>query len=446
MMSDDEHGPFHCPAQECQRDQGDLDFGDAKRFYLHWVSTHKPRCPRTNCKYSLQDLSKSTESYFLRHWSSHFPNLNTGKSACGKCGRDFANANNRDRHAAKCEGNTADANRIVTEATGNDLEPDLVANLTGYVAPNLGSHDLSATATRWNLIGDISYDAGPSHLGDCTSSFAWLGEPSLGQEVTVPALSFQPTNTTANPENDYASFEQLLASPLPQHSFPGLAIDQCVMSRFQDTNALSNSRKRAIEDTATHMSKRHQYIVDGVGNLGDNCTVFGPYTETAESGEVLLAEPPGSNALRESDIATESVILGSQVRAPRGVAVANGADALTTSAASMITLPLRPLKQYALLEYSHDKTQSSISKHIDIHKRTAAVKTIVRSTSCLEGSSYDHYTWIRKLTRKARKTTDTTSFLVNDIFVSKRTRYPRVCNAETVTRLQLTPLSFGCTC
>lgn len=63
-MGDDAHRPFHCPSQECQLDQGDLDFGDAKRFYLHWFSTHKPRCPRTDCKYSLQDLSKSTESYF----------------------------------------------------------------------------------------------------------------------------------------------------------------------------------------------------------------------------------------------------------------------------------------------------------------------------------------------------------------------------------------------
>jgi len=444
MMSDDVYGPFHCPAQECQRDQGDLDFGDAKRFYLHWVSTHKPRCPRTNCKYSLQDLSKSTESYFLRHWSSHFPNLNTNKSACGKCGREFANANNRDRHAAKCEGNAADANRIVTEATGNDLEPDLVANLTGYVAPNLGSHDLPETATRWNLIGDVSYDARPSHLEDCTSSFAWLGEPSLGQEVTVPALSFQPTNTTANPENDYASFEQLLASPLPQHPFPGLAIDQCVMSQPEDTNALSSSRKRAIEHTAIHMSKRHQSIMDRVGNLSENFTDLDTYTETVEPSEVLLAEQPGRNALGESDIAPESMILGSQVHNPTIVTVANSVDTLTASATSMTTLPLRPLKHYTRLEYIYRSTQSSTSKHIEIRKKTAAVKTFVLSTSYPQASSYDHYTWIRKLTREPRKITDATSLLVNDILVSKRTRYPRVSAAKIVAYSPLTPLFFVC--
>src|SRR4051812_16974122 len=86
---------FRCPARECGHDESSPGFDDAKSFYVHWLSTHKPRCPRADCRYSIQDLSKTTESYFLRHWTTHFPKLNTSKSTCGKCGRQFANTNNR---------------------------------------------------------------------------------------------------------------------------------------------------------------------------------------------------------------------------------------------------------------------------------------------------------------------------------------------------------------
>lgn len=418
-MSDEAHGPFHCPAQECQRGQGNLDFGDAKRFYLHWVSTHKPRCPRTNCKYSLQDLGKSTESYFLRHWSSHFPDLNTGKSVCGKCGREFVNTNNRDRHAAKCESNTADANRTITEATANDLEPDLVTNLTGYAAQDLGFEGRPEANAHWDNIDDLSYDAGPSHLGVCMSSWAPLDEPSLEQEVTVPSLSLQPTNPTTNPQHDYASFEQMLASLLPQHLFRGIAIDRCATTEPEDTNALSSSSKRAIEDTAVHISKRHHSTIDRVGDLSESFTCTDPHTEAAEPGEFLFAEASGRTTFGQSGNIPESFISDSLARAPRKNVATSGVDGLTASASSTLTFPLRPLKKYDLLEYSYYGTQSSQAKHIEIYKKIAAVKTAVRSTSCLQASSYDHYTWIRKLTRKPRKITDATSLLVNDILVPR---------------------------
>lgn len=439
-MGNEALGPFYCPSQECRRDQGGHNFGDAKRFYLHWNSAHKPRCPRTDCKYSLQDLSKSTESYFLRHWTTHFSELSTGKSTCGKCGREFANSNNRDRHVAKCESNSADDNQTITEVTVNDLEPDLVSNFAEYAAPDLNPEAWPGTNANGVLVNDLSYDAGPSRLGECMSSFVWLGEPSLEQVVASPALRLQPTDSTSNQGHDYASFEQMLASPLPQHPFPGLVIDQCVMSQPQDTNALSSSRKRAIENTAFHMSKRHRSIMDGVGNLSQSYTGFDLCMESAEPGEVLLAEAPESTALRESDIVPESTIMRTQVHSARSVAVTNGVDALATSATSMTTLPLKPFKQYTLLEWI---TPSSSSKHIQIHKQTAAVKTLVRSTSCIQASSYDHYTWIRRLTRKSRKITVATSLLVNDVLVSKKTRFPRVSNTEMATSSPRRPLPFA---
>ncbi|GAB7331330.1 hypothetical protein MBLNU13_g02769t1 [Cladosporium sp. NU13] len=171
--------------------------------------------------------------------------------------------------------------------------------------------------------------------------------------------------------------------------------------------------------------------MDGVGNLIENHSDFDPYTQTAEPGEVLLAEPPERDAHRESDVALESMVLVSQAHTSTSVAVTNGVDALTAPATSMTTLPLRPFKRYTLLERSYHCSQCSKAENIEVHKKTAAVKTLVRSTSCFQASSYDHYTWIRKLTRKHRKITDATSLLVNDILVSKRTRYPRIIDDKS---------------
>lgn len=281
----------------------------------------------------------------------------------------------------------------------------------------------------------------------CGSSWAPPDEPSLEQAVTipVPALSLQPTDPTADPENDYTSFGQMLTSTLPQHPFPVLASDPCAMTQPEDTNALPSSRKRAIEDTATHISKRHQSILDRVDTLDERFTCPDAYTEAAEPGESLFAEVSGCTTLGESDNIPKSVILESLARTPRNFVATNGVDALTTSARSTITLPLKPLKDYALLEYSFYDKQSSKTKDIEIRKQTVAVKTFVRSTSCPQASSYDHHTWIRKLTRKPRKITDTTSFFINDIFVSKRTRRPRVRTAEIAALFSLAPLLSSCT-
>ena len=175
---------------------------------------------------------------------------------------------------------------------------------------------------------------------------------------------------------------------------------------------------------------RHQSILERVGNLSESFTCTDAYTEAAEPGEFLFAEVSGRTTFGESDNLPESVISESLARAPSEVVAINDVDTLTASASSTLTVPSRSLKTYGLLEYSYHGTKSSRAKQTEIYKKIAAVKTYVRSKRCLQASSYDHYTWIRKLTRKPRKITDATSLLVNDILVSKRTRYPRVSTVE----------------
>lgn len=429
-MGDDAHIPFRCPAQECQRGQVYLDVGDAKRFYLHWHATHKPRCPRTNCKYSLQDLSKTTESYFLRHWATHFPELKTGKSACGKCGQEFANANNRDRHALKCEGRTSVANISVTETAGLDLEHDLVTNPIRAVAPDFDSNEWLGVVADPDLVNDFLHGADSSLLEDLTTSEVQNVEPSDEPAFGFPEPSTQLTSLFANFENDYNIFERVIASSLPQ-SPPSGTIVQSVLELPQDTPEqycsesstdqgsathpgwpmkMSNdlhpsSRKRTIEDATTQISKRRQCVIgiDDSSNLSESTTLRGMSTDTVKS-----TIPQSSLYTRELTRTTNDI------------------NAPMISTRQTMTLPLRPVKRYVCLEESCYNEQSSTSGHIDIHKQVVAVKAFLPSTNGLREVSYDHHTWIRKLKRKPRKTTDTTSLLVNDILYSKKTRYPRV--------------------
>jgi hypothetical protein len=147
-MNDGTSEPFRCPAQGCHDVEQGSTFGDAKRFYLHWCSTHKPRCPRTDCKFSLKELSKTTESYFLRHWTTHFPELKPGQIACAKCGRHFANTSNRDRHAIKCVGGTSGDNRVVAEEAGHGYDLDATLDAVRPIAQEIDPHNWSG------LIGD----------------------------------------------------------------------------------------------------------------------------------------------------------------------------------------------------------------------------------------------------------------------------------------------------
>jgi hypothetical protein len=401
-------------------------------------------------------LKNSTQFDFLRHWSTHFPELNTSRSTCERCGREFANASNRNRHAAVCEGNTANANRTITEAPALELEPDLSANLTEPVdanrtitqAPALELEpDLSANLTEpvdanrttteapalerephllANLIEPVvstpewldvdngsANDAWLSQPEVQMSFSPWLNVPSLEQAFANPTLSLQPANPTADLCHNYTNFGQMPASTLQQCPFPGLAIDRFVTEHAENANMPSSSRKRGI-DEATHPSKRYQSIMNGVGNRSESLSRADPYTETAELGEVPLAGISGRTVFGVSNIVSESMIPESQVRAPKNVVVS-----------SMTTLP-RLLRQYDLLHSCYHSVPSSESEHLEVHRQIVAVKTFVRSTSSLQPSSHDNHAWIRRITRERQNITDETSFLVNNILVSKKTRCSRV--------------------
>lgn len=292
MMADDTREPFRCPAQGCHHDRSDVGFGDEKRLYLHWMSTHKPRCPRTDCKYSLQDLSKTTRSYFIRHWATHFPMLNTDKSACEKCGLYFANTNNRDRHATKCDGGMIAAQPAATDTVSVEGMPDLLmANRINSVTPALDFRMWSDTAADINLLNNLPCNVEQSFHTPTISS-TWQGVSLTEPTVFPPTLPWL-VSPVPIPEYAFHNVQRPHDSTLPRSPWiehlhidqvpdPHLdAIDQYIVSEQRPVQRIpwatpttdavhSSSRKRAAEDTTVFTSKRYQSIVNNDDTVGSD--------------------------------------------------------------------------------------------------------------------------------------------------------------------------------
>jgi hypothetical protein len=288
-MNDNTREPFRCPAQECHDDEQGSAFGDAKRFHLHWFATHKPRCPRTDCKYSLQDLSKTTKSYFLRHWATHFPDLRPDQSACAKCGRQFANANNRDRHAVKCVSGTSGDDPIVAEVTGHGYDMDATWNAFGDNATEIDFPNWSG------LIGDqmfpdtLHFDAEHAFFNDFAVPSVCMAEASGMITVAPPISTSYVAVSTVDPYFDYTVIEQtssfsLLHDPFslpmqgpraieledePADNFSGAKLDHMFDPEFLDmlevttgaNEIVSSSRKRLCENETSQRKRRHHTVV-----------------------------------------------------------------------------------------------------------------------------------------------------------------------------------------
>ena len=448
-MVGDTLGPFSCPAQACRRDGVAPEFENTKRFYLHWNSAHKPRCPRTDCPYNSQDLSKPTKWNFVRHWSTHFPELAVNKSACGKCQKLFPNASDRDRHAAKCEGGAAAANRSSTSS--RELEIEDVAGPNGQAAPDLHSEEWIETIADPNHASSLPHTLLMSSIGDSTSSGTCPGELSFEQAVTIPTFSSQLVNPFASPTHDFTAFDQMHPSSPLQHLFPHVAQGQRAFGRPQEANAPytgsrsnhgsnkhslrpvtvpegtpSMSRKRANEDSSVHASKRHRSSMENVGNVSASFSCTETHLGIAGSGQIPFAGASGGTMFYEIDTVLEPVIPDSETHIPEAIVLTNGNDAISSSSKFASIRPRASRKPHTQFECISHSTTVSSSPHVEAQKRIVAVKTTLSFIGGRQETTRDLHTWIRKLTHKRRKTADTTSLRVNDILVSKKTRYPRV--------------------
>jgi hypothetical protein len=448
-MDDDAHGPFFCPDQECQKHQVAPVLGDAKRFYLHWLSTHKPKCPRTDCRYSLQGLSKTTESYFLRHWSSHFPNLNTGKSACGKCGREFANSNNRDRHSSRCQNSTSTADFSSAESIGNGSEHGPASNQDSTIALNVDPHAQSENVTSQDTFrfDSLSWDAELVAPSGFITPSVWQAEA-----LDKPAVSFsgqyaQLASSTVERGPDCNNLEQMVTPSMSLCPSHDIARSRHARELSQATNDLytgsltnhgsdvnlpwsmaildavpARSRKRACENTTPHTAKRHQTSVDDIRNINAS---FTPQA-FAENSEVVFSGASECANLYRSNGCPRPMIQGSPLPTTGDDTTTDGDGALWKHLTFAATPPLKPIRQHTQLETTcYSKTLPG-SRRINVHSQVVAIKSYIPSENHLRVTTHDRHTLIRKLVFKPRKIKETTSLLVNNILMSKKTRFSRV--------------------
>jgi hypothetical protein len=450
-MSDATLGPFRCPAHDCHNDEQGTSLGDAKRFYLHWFSTHKPRCPRTDCKYSLQDLSKTTESYFLRHWTTHFPELNLSKSACDKCGRQFANVNNRDRHAIKCMSGTSGDDHVVTEETGHEHDLNTILSAVGDTAPKNGPFDWSGLDHGQGPSGTLLLDEGMTFLNEFALSSVCMAEPSSMIAVAPPISTSYVAVSTMDPYSDYTMVEQTLPFSLPHdpfslpvqrsrvieledelsNNFTGAKLDQMFDTNMLEVttgaNAIaSSSRKRPCEGETTQRKKRHQTVVTDADHF-DASFNFSDTHPGADNPEEMWLSPGISGSMSQGggfplELAAPAPHQSTSV----SLQITDDCDYPLSRSTLSGSLPLRIRKQYTRKSWTGTVSKQQ-SRCVYRSRQLIAVKSFVQTATGHQQVSYDHYTWVHKLIHGPRRTTDTTAILVNNVLVSKKTRFPRVC-------------------
>lgn len=419
MDGTDTRAPFRCPARECRNGQLGTDFGDTKHFYRHWYDTHQPRCPRTDCRFHNQKLSKATQFYFLRHWRRHYPELLASRSKCGKCERLFVNAANRDRHARKCNVSSTtfagptqqDFNKLcATEQVPafnagtafddvfNDWLPD---------SDNPNASSLAQGGTQTTLL-DIS-DGPPSWPTEVSHPSAELIS-GKNDHLNLATTSKDPINTRPRQHMASESREWLLG------------LDIAPASRKQKTKWAGYVQHAADLTPGDWLSDTSWHRLGLPGHEGttdmDTMSEQDAQLQNQESRKYNF----GSSGL-SLDLSPLST---PEKRESAGHQQKMGIDCRVID-----DLPMRIRRHYAPDRRSTQWTEKrSKSRHVTKHKQVVAVISYVPSQTGYREVSSDEQVWIHKIIRKLDHNhpniIETTSVIVNNVLNSK-TKYPRVC-------------------
>lgn len=331
------------------------------------------------------------------------------------------------------------------------LEP--TTGLTGHVTPGLGSGECVETIADPNPVSNLPYDIRTTPLGEPTFSGIWPSEPSFERAVTAPIPTLQLADTFLGSKCDSTRFEQMLEPSLPRHPFSDVAQGQGALEHTQGTNFTcngslanhesgkhplrpttkpdgtpSNSRKRPAEDMSLHASKRHRSCMNSFGNISASCNCSGTSPCNAGPGNIIFAGASGSTTSYESNTTPGPVVPDFQYSLSDGVVTTDNNNLASSPSTSTRIVPPTSLEPHTRVEYNSSSKTFSSSPRTEVYKQVFVIKTTLSFIGGRQETTYDHHTWIRRLTRKPRKITDVTSLLVNDALVSKKTRYPRVRN------------------
>jgi hypothetical protein len=456
-MSDATFEPFCCPVQGCNNNGQSRKFGDAKHFYLHWYSTHKPRCPRTDCKFSLKDLSKTTESYLLRHWATHFPELKSEQSACDKCGRHFANANNRDRHVARCTSGTSGDDRIVAEETGHEFDLDAALDAAldavGATAPENDPFDWSGLMGDQGPSGTLLSE-GMSFLNEFALPSVCMVEPPSMTTVAPPISTRHDAVSTMDLRSGYTMVGQTPASSLPHdpsslpvqgprvieleeesaNNFSGAKLDHMFDPNVLEVTAgadtvASSSRKRLWGGETTQREKRQQTVVIDADHSNTSFNFSDPNQRDCNSGEIWPSRETEGSMTQGSSFPLELTAPAHHQSTAVSFQIIDDHDYPLSHCTVSGNLPLRVHQQYTRKTWTRTISKKQ-ARCVYRSKQLIAVKSCVQTVTGHQQVSYDHHTWIHKLVHGSRRTTDTTTILVNNVMISKKTRFPRVCDSK----------------
>jgi hypothetical protein len=192
----------------------------------------------------------------------------------------------------------------------------------------------------------------------------------------------------------------------------------------------SSSRKRPWggEET-TQRKKRHQTVATGADHFDASFSFSDTHPGADNPGASQISPGILGSMSQGGGFPLESAAPITPQRTSVSFQITDDCDYSVSRSALSGSLPLKTPKQYKWEGWT-DTVSEQQSRYIRQSRQLIAVRSLIQTAAGHQQVSYDYHTWIHKLVHGSRRTTDTTAILINNVLVSKKTRFPRVCDFE----------------
>jgi hypothetical protein len=187
----------------------------------------------------------------------------------------------------------------------------------------------------------------------------------------------------------------------------------------------STSRKRLWEGETTQREKRHQNAFIDADHSIASFDFPDLHRIDSNPGEIRLSRETQGPMIQSSSFPLESTAPVQHQSTAVSFQITDDHDYPLSHRTVSGSLPLRIRKQYTQKTWTRTVSKKQ-SRCVRRSKQLIAVKSFIQTATGHQQVSGDHHLWVHKVVHGSRRTIDTTSIIVNNVLVSKKTRFPRV--------------------
>lgn len=351
----------------------------------------------------------------MRHWSSHYPELNTSKSKCDKCGQQLSNASNRNRHTRECNGESLP----IASVTEQDAAQ-------GHATMTLPTFDPSTAfgdalhGGRIPVCDDQNASSIVQHSTQTGSSYYLAWSPS--QPAERLSLSTDWLLSTNDQINTLATVPRFSNTKTIQNRVSGsdldlMSLDTVQISVKQKLIEADRLQQESDFTSGDRLSERSPSW--GCGVTSNMPVQSGTVTQSQNS----MFQVDGGGILWPSLDPLSLCTQGSQESAVDHQTMALGFERICG-------LPMKVRRHFTPLGNVYNWSEKrSPSRHVKKRWNVVVVRSYIPSWTGFREVSCDQQVWINMITHKfgvKNLITETTTLILNNVLYSKK-KYPRVC-------------------